>query len=109
MKISIDESTIEKLEHFRNARKFGEIEKFHPAFNRMMTVYIGAPDEDTRMECEQTINDLVDSLINELPNSPLKKTVLEAFETHLANFEMHDTEERTGWGLLRGNNGHTRH
>lgn len=99
MQIQITDSIIKQLEKFKSLRKFDEIECYNPVFERVMTTYVGAPDEDTSLISQNAINDLTNSLLQKLPTSPFKKTVLDAFEEHLEVFGDQDTEEREQAGV----------
>lgn len=82
-RLTITKETIEALGQFRDERKFV------PVF-----LYPGAPDEVTRVVCEDAINNIIERLSLELPNNPDKEVVVTVFKRHLEQFNNLDTEER---------------
>ena len=57
-------------------------------------LYPGAPNEQIRIKCEALINNLIDTLINDLSSQPKQAFVLMKFKIHLENFNGEDTEEK---------------
>src|SRR5258708_1132699 len=82
MSLSITPETLNRLEHFRQERKFAE-DSFYP----------GAPTEEIRSACEQRVNDFLGNIISRLQSGTERDDIFARARALTETFAEEDTEE----------------
>jgi len=81
--MELDDIKLDQLTALKGERKFDAL-----------IMYPGAPNEEIRVRCESSVNELLDTLVRGLPERPDTAFVLSAFNSFLNNFNGEDTEEK---------------